>query len=162
MRFQLELSASWTVKYASNAEAGWRFDPRKGVWWLKLVRIEQLFDEAISTLSFGESIDTYVFGFEILDTSEGFGFENTRDYVSYRPKMRLLLSVGQVDWPDVRFLTPAAQWDVFKQSLLGSIHRAAAAKRKPQDFDLQAFHSTVTRVLERLDPQDFTASMDVA
>lgn len=162
MRFQLELSASWTVKYASNAEAGWRFDPRKGVWWLKLVRIEQLFDEAISTLSFGEFIDTYVFGFEILDTSEGFGFENTRDYVSYRPKMRLLLSVGQVDWPDVRFLTPAAQWDVFKQSLLGSIHRAAAAKRKPQDFDLQAFHSTVTRVLEGLDPQDFTASMDVA
>lgn len=157
MRFQPE----WTVKYASNAEAGWRFDPGKGVWWLKLVRIEQLVNESMSTLSFGESIDTYVFGFEILDTSEGLGFESTRDYVSYRPKMRLL-SVGQVDWPNVRFLSPAAQWDVFKQSLLDSIHRTAAVKRKPRDFNLQAFHSTVTRALEGLDPRDFTASMDIA
>jgi len=162
MKFQLELSASWTVKYASDAEAGWRFDPGKGVWWLKLVRIEQLINEATSTLSFGESIDTYAFGFEILDTSEGFGFEDTRDYVSYRPKMKLLLSVGQVDWPDVRFLGPAAQWDVFKQSLPNSIHRAAAAKRRPRDFNLEAFHSTMTRVLEALDPPNITASMDIA
>ena len=150
------------MKYASDAEAGWRFDPGKGVWWLKLVRIEQLINEATSTLSFGESIDTYAFGFEILDTSEGFGFEDTRDYVSYRPKMKLLLSVGQVDWPDVRFLGPAAQWDVFKQSLLNSIHRAAAAKRRPRDFNLEAFHSTMTRVLEALDPPNITASMDIA
>lgn len=162
MKFQLELSASWTVKYASDAEAGWRFDPGKGVWWLKLVRVEQLINEATSTLSFGEFIDTYAFGFEILDTSEGFGFEDTRDYVSYRPKMKLLLSVGQVDWPDVRFLGPAAQWDVFKQSLLNSIHRAAAAKRRPRDFNLEAFHSTMTRVLEALDPPNITASMDIA
>jgi hypothetical protein len=162
MKFRILFSSSWTVKHASNAEAGWRLDPGKGVWWLKLGRIEQLVSEAISTLSFGESIDTYAFGLEILDTSEGFGFEDTRDYVSYRPKMRLLLSVGQVDWPDVRFLSPAAQWDVFKQSLLDSIHRAATTKRKPRDFNLEAFHTTLTRVLEGLNPQDFTASMDIA
>ena len=162
MKFRILLSSSWTVKYASKAEAGGRFDPGKGVWWLKLDRIEHLVNEAISALSFGESIDTYAFGFEILDTSEGFDFANTRDYVSYRPKTKSLLSVGQVDWPAVRFLSPALQWDVFTQSLLGSVHRAAAARRKPREFNLHVFHSTITRVLEGLDPRDFTASIDIA
>jgi len=121
-----------------------------------------MIDVSLPGMTFGNSIERYVFGFEISDTSDGFTFEETRDYVSYRPKTKSLVSVGQVDWPAIRLLSPLEQLDIFKQLLLGSIDRAASARRKPRDFDFKAFRLAISRELELLEHQDCIALLDRA
>lgn len=160
MKFRLVLSSSWTVKFAGRMDSGWVFDTSKGACWLRIGRIEELLRAAISPLHFGDAIETYVLGFEIADTLEGFTFAETRDYVSYRPKSKSLISVAQVDWPEIRSLSPLAQLDLFNQSLLGSIDRAAGARRKPRDFDFAAFRLAISQVLQSLDPHACLAAPD--
>lgn len=160
MKFCVLLSCSWTVKFADRINSGWIFDMTKGACWLRVKQIEDMIQAAISTKSFGSSIERYVFGFEISDTSEGFTFEGTRGYVSYRPQTRTLVSVGQADWPEIRFLSATEQLDIFNQLLLDSIDRAASARRKPRDFDFKAFRLAMSKELETLEHQDCITLLD--
>ncbi|WP_369943159.1 hypothetical protein [Xanthomonas medicagonis] len=160
MRFSIELTSSWTVKYAERIESGWVFDMSKGACWLRLRRIEALINAAMSPLHFGNAIDMYVLGFEIADSQEGFTFEETRGYVSYRPKSKRLISVAQMDWPEIRSISPMAQLELFNQSVLGSIDRAASARRKPRDFDFAAFRLAMRQALQSLDPRACLVALD--
>ncbi|MYM23928.1 hypothetical protein GTP46_14845 [Duganella sp. FT135W] len=70
-------------------------------------------------------------------------------YTSYRPKTKSLISVGQLNWPDVKDLSAGEQFEQFSKILLGAIARIGEMKRKPKNFDYAAFHATVERMLAR-------------
>jgi hypothetical protein len=110
--------------------------PETGIWKLSVVKIEDYFDEALKGLSYGDSIETFVVGFEIGDL-EGWGdfFTSMSRYTSYRPKMKLVISVGQLNWPDVKDLPLKEQFQRFAEVVLEAIGRIAEMKRKPKSFD---------------------------
>jgi hypothetical protein len=53
--------------------------------------------------------------------------------------MKLVISVGQVDWLDVKDLTAREQFQHFADALLSAISRVGEMKRKPRDFDFVKF-----------------------
>lgn len=57
----------------------------KGAWWLQLDNIESHIKDSLAEESFGLSVDTFYFGFELTDVAEGLNFEATKGYMSYRP-----------------------------------------------------------------------------
>ncbi|HEY6095166.1 MAG TPA: hypothetical protein VIU93_09480 [Gallionellaceae bacterium] len=104
-------------------------------------------------MSFGTSIEEFVFGFEIAELKEwGRRFTDTRDYISYRPKSKTLISVGQLEWKEVKDLSAAEQLSRLGAALLSSIERIATAKRKPKDFDHAAFARAIRNFLPSCEP----------
>ena len=76
----------------------------------------------------------------------GAPFTVTSDYISYRPKSKTLVSVGQVNYPDVKSKRPKAQLAQIVSALEDAVDRVATLKRKPSDFDHESFAATVVKV----------------
>lgn len=97
----------------------------------------------MKNFSYGDSVETFVLGFEIAEL-EGWDefFTSISRYTSYKPKIKALISVGQLNWPDVKDLAAIGQFQRFSEILLAAIERVAEMKRKPKEFDS-------ARVLER-------------
>lgn len=136
--------------------------PETGLWKLSTTKLEDYFEAGLKGLAFGDSIETFVLGFEIADL-EGWGhtFTSMSSYTSYRPKMKLLVSVGQLNWPDVKDLTAKEQFQRFSRILLDAIARVAEMKRKPKSFDVEAFSAAVA-ILLVLCPVDQIEEIDEA
>ncbi|NIK31332.1 hypothetical protein [Xanthomonas arboricola] len=154
MNFRLLISKSWTVKCADGS--GWTFDTSKGAWWLWLNSIEDHIKDALAEECFGLSVETFYFGFELTDVAEGFHFEETKGYMSYRPKRKSFISVGQLDWNEVKHMTAASQLQLFKQALLDAISRISVARRKPRDFDFERLHTVLLERLSALSVENCT------
>lgn len=149
------------IQIKSGAEVKWRGQPDKGPvyyggpppetgeWKLDLRQLENYFCQALQGRTYGDSIDTFLLGFEIaeLDGWSGPIFTKMRDHVSHLPRIRTLLSVGQLNWPDVKDLSEAEQLQRFGAMLLQAIARAGAMQRKPRGFDPAAFAADVTLLL---------------
>ena len=67
--------------------------------------------------------------------------------MSYRPKSKTFISVGQLDWKEVKDLSASEQLSRLGDALLSSIERIATVKRKPKDFDHSALAEAVRGVL---------------
>jgi hypothetical protein len=61
--------------------------------------------------------------------------------------MKLVISVGQLNWPDVKDLPLKEQFQRFAEVVLEAIGRIAEMKRKPKNFDLAVFSIEVARLL---------------
>jgi hypothetical protein len=124
--------------------------PETGIWKLSMTKIEDYFDGALKGRTYGDSIETFVLGFEIGDL-EGWGdfFTSMSRYTSYRPKMKLVVSVGQLNWTDVKDLTAKEQFENFSKILLEAIARVAEMKRKPKNFDYATFSADVSQLLAK-------------
>lgn len=144
MDFHLDLTTSWTVKFADTVAAGWTFDRAKGVCWLDITRIEQLIRRDLAAANVGSAVGTYRFGLDITDAPAGFDADELRDYVSHRRSIKTLISVGQLAWPEIRHLDARAQFEKFQACALGAVERAAAMKRPPRDFNIADFRASVT------------------
>lgn len=122
--------------------------PETGRWRVDPVRFEDFCAARLAKVDVGDSIDTFCFGLEIAEL-QGWGdtFAATRQYISHRPKMKALVSVGQIEWADVKHLGVERQMDVLWSALVSSVERVAAMKRKPRNFDAHAL-STAVRVLQ--------------
>ncbi len=148
----MKITCGGEVKWAGASESGPIYyggpHSESGVWKLSTAKIEDYFNVALKDESFGDSIETFVLGFEIGDL-EGWGnfFTSMSHYASYRPKMRLLISVGQLNWPDVKNLSAQEQFQRFSEILLEAIARVAEMRRKPKNFDSAAFSAKVARLL---------------
>ncbi|HEY8878652.1 MAG TPA: hypothetical protein VIN03_13880 [Roseateles sp.] len=130
--------------------------PETGRWHVDLIRFEDFCATHLGKIGFGDSIDTFYFGLEIAEL-QGWGdrFATTKEYVSYRPKMKALVSVGQIEWSEVKHLELQEQMDVLWATLLTAVERVASMKRKPKSFDSDAL-STAVRVLRAsCDPSTF-------
>ena len=154
MHFRIKVTSGGEVKWAGIPSSGPIYyggpPPETGAWKISTTRLEAHIDNALKELSFGESIDTFVLGFEIAEI-EGWGnfFTSMSEYVSYRPKMKLVISVGQVNWPDVKDLNAREQFQHFANTLFQAISRVSEMKRKPRDFDVARFLAEIRRILSQ-------------
>jgi len=154
VQLKMKITCGGEVKWAGVPDNGPAYyggpPPDSGLWKLSTQKLEDYFDSVLKFLSFGDSIDIFVLGFEIAEL-EGWGdyFTSMSSYISYRPKSRSLISVGQLNWLDVKDLPANEQFKCFSGILLGAIGRIADMKRKPRDFDHVAFQATVQRMLAR-------------
>jgi hypothetical protein len=121
--------------------------PETGRWQVDLVHFEEFCASHLAPLELGCSIDTFFFALEIAELQgwDGF-FVATREYISYRPKVKALVSVGQLEWSEVKHLELEKQLEALWEVLLSSIDRVTTMKRKPRDFDSNAL-ATAIRVL---------------
>lgn len=152
MQLKIKVTGGGEVKWAGASQSGPVYyggpPPETGMWKLSIAKIEDYFDSALKNLSYGESIETFVLGFEIGDvTGWGDFFTSMSHYTSYRPKMKLIISVGQLNWPDVKDLPAREQFQWFSEILLEAIGRAAEMKRRPKHFDSAEFYAEVGRLL---------------
>jgi len=124
--------------------------PVTGVWRLSHTKLEDFIAPAIAPFSFGSSVQSFVFGFELGDLA-GWGdfFSKTENYISHRRTQNLLISVGQVDWLRVKDLPAEQQYEHMMNALGAALARVLHMKRKPKDFDSQGFVGAVQeRMLE--------------
>ena len=122
--------------------------PETGRWHVDLNEFEDFCAKHLAEVNFGESVDTFFFGLEIAEL-QGWGdtFTKTSNYVSYRPKMKALVSVGQIEWSEVKHFALNEQLDALWEALLSAIDRIGTMKRRPSKFDSNAL-STAVRVLQ--------------
>lgn len=152
MQLKIKVTCGGEVKWAGASQNGPIYyggpPPETGIWKLSIAKIEDYFDAALKSFFFGDSIETFVLGFEIGDL-EGWGnfFTSMNHYTSYRPKMKLVISVGQLNWPDVKDLPACEQFRRFAEVFLEAIGRVAEMKRKPKSFNSAAFSVEVARLL---------------
>lgn len=158
MQLRIEETSTWEVKYASHTRSGWVFDVSKGVWWLDLPSIVEFVNERIGPYSFGGSVDCFIFGFELITFSDS--PRETKDYVSFRPKMNAIISVGQLDWPSVKHLRSTEQFAKFCQVLFESVSRIGVMKRKPRDFDYRRLLGVLSEVLSLCDGSEFSVPLE--
>lgn len=152
MQLKIKVTCGDEVKWAGASQSGLDYyggpPPETGIWKLSIARIEDYFDAALKSYSYGDSVETFVLGFEIAELAgwDEF-FTSMSRYTSYRPKIKALVSVGQLNWPDVKDLTAREQFQRFSDILLAAIERVAEMKRKPKGFDSAAFSKDVARLL---------------
>jgi hypothetical protein len=85
-------------------------------------------------------------------------FTANSEYMSYRRSQKILISVGQLDWLDVKDLDAGSQFERFSEVLLMSVRRIAQMKRKPRDFDFDRLENTLRTILSACPVADFSCS----
>jgi hypothetical protein len=154
MHFHVALTTGIEVVFAdgSNRVQHWR-DPGKGAWRIDVYAFERYMDRRLAPLSFGDRIDDFYFGLEIADFARWTNaFTDATGYSSYRPRSRSLVSVGYLDWPLVKDLSPDEQLNQLKQALAGAVARVDQMKRKPRQFDIPGFSQAIAQALGTLKP----------
>lgn len=121
-----------------------------GLWRISIPKFDDYVASELKSFDFGESIEEFVFGFEIAELN-GWGeeFKATKNYVSYRPKSKLLISVGQLEWMEVKDLPASEQLARLASVLIKAIERIEVMKRKSKHFDRLAFAETMRQVLKK-------------
>jgi hypothetical protein len=152
MQLRIQIRSGGEVKWAGHAQDVTVFyggpPPETGLWKLSIPRLEDYLCAALNGASYGASIDIFVLGFEIGEL-DGWGsfFSSMEQYTSYRPRTKLLLSVGQLNWPDVKDLSAGDQFERFAETLLQAVARVKTMKRKPRGFDIDRFSFKVAGLL---------------
>ena len=118
--------------------------PATGLWRLSHTKLEDFIAPALAPVSFGQSVQSFVFAFELADRA-GWGewFTKTENYISFRRTRNLLISVGQVDWLQVKELPAEKQYEHIIGALDSALSRVQQMKRKPKDFESQRFVQSV-------------------
>ena len=147
MKFRILVTSGSEVAFAGRLQG----PPAKtGLWRVSVPKFEEFIARELKRKSFGSSIDEFVFGFEIAELEEwGRWFKATRDYMSYRPKSKTFVSVGQMEWKEVKDLPVSQQTLRLGATLLASVERIATAKRKPRDFDYVALAQAIRLILPK-------------
>jgi hypothetical protein len=129
----------------------WR---KAGRWRISMSALDDYLNQQLRKTSFGTSIDRFVFCFEIADFEIwGKSFKATADYMSYRPKKKEILSVGQLRWTDVKDRPASDQLLFLRGAIMAAIHRIGSKPQKPRDFEYIAFASAVEMYLAQA-PQE--------
>jgi hypothetical protein len=134
-------SNSWPIEH-------WK--QNSGRWRLFTPAIDDFLNEALATVSFGTSIDNFVFLLEVADFEAwgvGIAFTGPEGFTRYKPKTKELWSVGRIDWTEIEDLPASQQFQAFGRALQFAIENTSRAKRKPRDFNAVAFAGTVVATL---------------
>jgi hypothetical protein len=164
MQLKIQITTGGEVKWRGMPDTGPTFyggpPPDSGEWKLDVKQLEAHFCKALTNKSYGESINTFILGLQIAEL-EGWGdyFTSKSRYMSHRPKLKALISVGQLNWPDVKDLSEAEQYQHFGATLLAAIGRIGEMQRKPRQFDHAALRDDVALLLAAypIDSADHTA-----
>ena len=157
MKFRIQVTAGSEVIFAWHSQKDrpvyYGAPPETGLWRVSIPKFEDFVAGELLSQSFGDSIDEFRFGFEIAELKEwGAWFTSMTDYMSYRPKYKTFISVGQLEWKEVKNLSTSEQLAMLGDALVSSIERIATAKRKPKDFDYTALAQAVRDILSSCEP----------
>jgi len=134
-----------------------------GRWKISMPALDSYLTQKLEGHSFGNSIDGFVFCFEIADFELwGTFFQSSAEYTSYRPKSKEIWSVGQLRWTDVKDLPPHDQLQALGAAVQTAIQRIGGKRRKPKDFAHMAFASVVEGLLQQAPEEAFVAKPAVA
>lgn len=157
MKFHIQVTSGVEVIFAGHSRRDSPVyhgaPPETGLWRVSIPKFEDFVAKELLTQSFGTSIDEFRFGFEIAELEEwGTVFTSMSDYMSYRPKQKTFISVGQLEWKEVKNLSAAEQLGKLGNALVSSIERIATSKRKPKDFDYVALAQVVRGIVRSCEP----------
>jgi hypothetical protein len=150
MQLKIQIKSGGEVKWRGIPQTQYYGGPppETGEWKLDIKQLEHYFCQALQARDYGGTPEAFILGFEIAEL-EGWGaiFTKRRGYTGYSPKFRALVSVGQLNWPDVKDLSEAEQFKHFSAILLQAIERVGTMQRKPKHFDVAAFAADVILLL---------------
>lgn len=154
MKFRVRTTTGGEVIFAGQSMKGrpvyYGAPPETGLWRIDISKFEDFLSGELEQLSFGDSIEEFVFGLEIAELREwGRWFKETSDYTSYRPKSKQFISVGQIEWKEVKDLSIEEQLKLLGSTVATSIGRIGTLKRKPKAFDHVGFGDAVRDALSR-------------
>lgn len=132
--------------WESNAWPDEHWKEHKGRWRLHTPAIDDFLNEALTDRSFGESIEQFVLLLEVADFQAwgiGVAFTGPEGFARYKPKTKEVWSVGRIDWTEAKDQPAAKQLEAYEQALQFAIAKVAHAKRKPRDFNTEAFAKVV-------------------
>jgi hypothetical protein len=154
MKFRTEITSGSEVLFVggergnSKPAEAWK---RTGRWKISMPALGSYLTEHLGEKSFGTSVECFVFCFEVADFEKwGDFFQASATYVSYRPKVKEIWSVGQMRWGDVKDLRASDQLQALRNTLQTAINRIGTKSRKPKDFQHAAFASAVETLLEQV------------
>lgn len=132
----------------------------QGRWWIDLTRVDDRITSAMNGVSFGDSIEQFHLGFELGDMKAWNAmFAKTRDYVSYRPSRKILLSVAQLDWAKIKLKPPEEQLANLSEEVLLAARRVGNLKRKPKSFDYEFFAEFVYIAIRQIPVESVTSGL---
>lgn len=124
---------------------------------LNINTLEDFLNKHLEKISFGTSIETYNYGFELFEFGGQFSdwFSKTKDILKYSHKNKYLVSVGQIDWKKYKKLNEYEQFLTVKKSILESINNLKNLKKKPKDFNFIDFKNKVEDILLVYDKEKY-------
>ena len=149
-------SNSWPVEH-------WRAN--SGRWRLFTPALDDLINKEMKCISFGSSIDKFVLLLEVADFEAwgtGVAFTGPEGFTRYKHKTKEIWSVGRIDWTEVKNLPASQQLKAYGQALQFSIEKVSEAKRKPKDFDAEAFAKAVGSKLQSAKISQLSRAADAA
>lgn len=114
-----------------------------------LNEIEDEINNKIAGMTFGKSINTIDFGFELYDFNGGFAnfMKQTESYKRYGTKYKNYLVVKHFDYSVVKDFEGKKQFELLKQKILEGINDFDTLTKKPKDFDKIKFYETIDTTL---------------
>jgi hypothetical protein len=114
-----------------------------------LNEIQDTINNNIAGKTFGKSIDTIDFGFELYDFNGGFAnfMKQTEGYKRYGTKYKNYLVVKHFDYSVVKDLNGKQQFELLKNKILEGINDFDTLKKKPKDFKKNEFYETMATIL---------------
>ena len=148
MRFRTFLKTGVEVlhlggqNWQSNSWPQEHWKAHTGRWRLYTPAIDEFLNEALDGKSFGTSIEQFVLLLEVADFNAwgtGIAFSGPEGFTRYKHKTKEVWSVGRIDWLEVEALPASKQLSAYGNALQFAVENVARAKRRPRDFDTQAF-----------------------
>jgi hypothetical protein len=111
--------------------------------------IQDFINNHIAGKTFGKSVRTIDFGFELYDYNGGFAafLKQTENYKRYGTKHKNYLVVKHFDYSQIKNLDGKQQYQLLKSKILEGINDYDDLKRKPKDFDKKGFYDTMESIL---------------
>jgi hypothetical protein len=120
-----------------------------------LNEIQDFINNEIAGRTFGKSVSTIDFGFELYDFNGGFAtfLKQTDNYKRYGTKYKNYLVVKHFDYSEIKNLDEQQQYRLLKAKILEGINDYDNLKRKPKDFNKEAFYNIIENILNTYEKQ---------
>ena len=114
-----------------------------------LNEIQDFINNKIAGKTFGKSINTFDFGFELYDFNGGFAniLKQTENYKRYGTKYKNYLVVKHFDYSEIKNLDDKRQYELLKSKILEAINDFDTLTKIPKDFDKNKFYETISIIL---------------
>ena len=134
-------SPTWPIEH-------WK--AHSGRWRLFTPAIDDFLNEDLGAMDFGASVEKFVLLLEVADFKawgEGLAFTGPEGFTRYKHKTKEVWAVGRIDWNEVQELPARQQLQAFEQAVRFALETVAHAKRKPKNFNTEAFGEAVSNRL---------------
>lgn len=120
-----------------------------------LNEIQDFINNEIAGKTFGKSVTTVDFGFELYDYNGSFAtfMKQTENYMRYGTKYKNYLVVKHFDYSELKNNNQVQQYQLLKAKVLEGINNYDNLKRKPKDFDKEGFYKIMENILTNYEKQ---------